>query len=55
MKKIITFEVSFVIDDDSLSVSEIEEQIWNKEWKGARVVNTIDGEMTEVDFEPVIL
>lgn len=55
MKKIITYEITFAIDDDSISASEIEEQIWNKDWKGVRVINTVDGDVDEIDFEPVIL
>ena len=55
MTKIITYEVTFAIDDENISASEIEEQIWQKNWKGVRVVNTIDGEVNEIDFEPVIL
>ena len=55
MTRIITYEVTFAIDDDRISASEIEEQIWNKDWKGVRVINTVDSEVDEIDFEPVIL
>lgn len=54
MTKVITFEVTFAVDD-GISASEIEEQIWNNDWKGVTVLNTIGGDVGEIDFEPVIL
>lgn len=53
--KIITYEVTFAVEDDSLSASEVEEQIWSKKWKGISVINTVEGETSEIEFKPVVL
>ena len=54
MKKYVTYEVMFVVED-GVSSSEIEEQLWANDWDKLQVVNTTVVDFGEIEEKGIVI